>query len=312
VRIFTGAVLPKSADSVIMQEQVTTEKNRVFFPANCRPFQNVRAVGEDIKQHSVLLTAPKKLQAADLGLLAAAGVEEVEVKQKLKIAFFSTGDELMPLGQELNSGQIYDSNRYILQGLLTTPCFEIKDMGVISDNKVLLEQSLVIVAENADVIITTGGASVGDADYIQEVLNKCGKVSFWKIAMKPGKPLTFGSIGKCLFFGLPGNPVAVITTFDKIVNPALRQLCGEPVVKPLQLKAICQNQLKKTAGRQDYQRGILQQTRAGEFIVASAGQQGSHILSSMSLANCYIVLPRENCGVQIGEEVIVEPFDYLI
>ncbi len=312
VRIFTGAVLPERADSVIMQEQVTAEQDSVLFPANCRPFQNVREIGEDVKQHSVLLDAPKKLRAADLGLLAAAGVDEVEIRRKLHIAFFSTGDELLALGQKLESGQIYDSNRYILHGLLTNPCFAVRDMGVIPDNKVLLEQALVSAAENNDVIITTGGASVGDADYIQEILAACGQVSFWKIAMKPGKPLAFGNIGKCTFFGLPGNPIAVMATFDKIVSVALRQLSGEPALKTLQLKAVCQSPLKKAAGRQEYQRGILQQNTSGEFIVESAGRQGSNILSAMSRANCYIVLPRECCGVQIGEQVIVEPFESLI
>lgn len=312
VRIFTGAVLPERADSVIMQEQVTVAEHVVLFPTNCRPFQNVREIGEDVKQHSVLLDAPKKLRGADLGLLAAAGVAEIEVIRKLKIAFFSTGDELVPLGQKLESGQIYDSNRYILHGLLTNPCFAVQDMGVIPDNKVLLEQALMIAAENTDVIITSGGASVGEADYVQEILAVCGKVSFWKIAMKPGKPLAFGTIGKCTFFGLPGNPIAVMATFDKIVSAALRQLCGEPALKPLQLKAVSQSQLKKAAGRQEYQRGILRQSAAGEFIVESAGRQGSNILSAMSRANCYIVLPSECCGVQIGEQVIVEPFECLI
>lgn len=312
VRIFTGAVLPERADSVIMQEQVTVEEKTVLFPASCRPFQNVREIGEDVKQHSLLLDAPKKLRAADLGLLAAAGVAEVEIKRRLKIAFFSTGDELIALGQKLDSGQIYDSNRYILHGLLTNPCFEIRDMGVIPDDKSLLQQTLLTAAQDADVIITSGGASVGEADYIQEILAECGQVSFWKIAMKPGKPLAFGSIGKSTFFGLPGNPVAVMATFDKIVSAALRQLSGEPAQKQLQLKATCQSQLKKSAGRQEYQRGILQQSAAGMFIVESAGRQGSNILSTMSRANCYIVLPKECCGVQIGDEVTVEPFDTLI
>lgn len=312
VRIFTGAVLPERADSVLMQEQAGVQGQMILFPPTCRPFQNVREIGEDVKQHSLLLDAPKKLRPVDLGLLAAAGVNQVEVKRKLKIAFFSTGDELVSLGQKLESGQIYDSNRYMLHGLLTHPCFEVQDMGVIADNKVLLQQALLTAAENADVIITTGGASVGEADYIQEILAACGKVSFWKIAMKPGKPLAFGHIGKCTFFGLPGNPVAVLATFDKIVSAALRQLCGEPVLKPLQLKAVCQSPLKKAAGRQEYQRGILQQTAAGEFMVESAGRQGSNILSAMSRANCYIVLPTECCGVQVGEQVIVEPFESLI
>jgi molybdopterin molybdotransferase len=308
VRIFTGAVLPEQADSVIMQEQVTVENQSIRFPANCRGFQNIREIGEDVKQGSLLLDTQKKLHAADLGLLAAAGVNEVKVVRKLKIAFFSTGDELIPLGQALKSGQIYDSNRYILHGLLADCCYEISDMGVIVDDKGILEKTLVTTAENFDMIITTGGASVGEADYIQEILAKSGRVNFWKIAMKPGKPLAFGNIGQCLFFGLPGNPIAVMATFDKFVKPALRQLSGEIALQPLQLKAVCQTRLKKKPGRQEYQRGILTQNQDGMFIVESAGRQGSNILSTMSRANCYIVLPIECSGVQVGEEVMVEPF----
>jgi molybdopterin molybdotransferase len=312
IRIFTGAVLPEQADSVIMQELVTVLENAVEFPTNCRAFQNVRIPGEDVKQHSLLLDCQKKLTAVDLGLLAAAGVVEVEVFRRIKIAFFSTGDELAPLGEQLKSGQIYDSNRYILHGLLNDSCFEVIDMGVIADDKAVLEEKLVAASNYADVLITSGGASVGDADYIQEVLASCGKVSFWKIAMKPGKPLAFGSIGQCLFFGLPGNPIAVIATFDKLVKPALQKICGQPELKPWQLKAICQSQLKKTAGRQEYQRGILSQDEAGLFTVKSAGKQGSNILSAMSKANCYIILASTCSGVEIGEEVIVEPFECFI
>lgn len=312
VRIFTGAVVPERADSVIMQEQVTVVENVVLFPATCRPFQNVREIGEDVQKGSVLLNASKKLRAVELGLLAAAGVAELEVYRQVKIGFFSTGDELVPLGQALVSGQIYDSNRYILHGLLTDSCFAVTDMGVLADDKALIKQTLVTAAQNLDVIITSGGASVGEADYIQEVLADCGEVDFWKIAMKPGKPLAFGKIGQCTFFGLPGNPIAVLATFDKIVKPALRQLSGESELKPLQLKALSQSRLKKTPGRQDYQRGILTQNAAGEFEVESAGRQGSNILSSMSRANCYMVLPSECSGVQVGDEVIVEPFSIFI
>lgn len=312
VRIFTGAVLPEQADSVIMQEQVTVTENSVSFPAHCQAFQNVRAIGEDVKQHSLLLDVSKKLRVIDLGLLTAAGIPEVEVVRKIKIGFFSTGDELIPLGQTLASGQIYDSNRAMLQGLLVDSCYDVSDMGVIADDKALLEKALVTAAKNCDVIITTGGASVGDADYIQEILARCGTVNFWKIAMKPGKPLAFGNIGHCIFFGLPGNPIAVLATFDKFVKPALRQLGGELVIKPLQLKAVCHSELKKKAGRQEYQRGILTQKESGLFKVESAGKQGSHILSAMSRANCYIVLPSECNGVSRGEEVIVEPFECFI
>ena len=179
-------------------------------------------------------------------------------------------------------------------------------MGVIADNKQLLQDTFIEVAKNYDVIITTGGASVGEADYVKEILEHCGEVNFWKIAIKPGKPLAFGKIGSCCFFGLPGNPVAVIVTFQHIVAPALKQLSGAPDSKPLQLTAICTTALKKAPGRQEYQRGILTQDPNGECFVASSGQQGSHILSSISRANCYIVLPTECKGVQAGDKVKIE------
>lgn len=312
VRIFTGAVVPPEADSVIMQEHVQVQEQTVHFPADTKAHQNIREAGEDIKQGSLLCAHPKILTAADLGLLASAGICDVTVRRPVKIAFFSTGDELTALGQPLESGKIYDSNRYSLAGLLADACYSAVDLGVIPDDKEQLEQSLVEASKNYDAIITTGGASVGEADYVKEILESCGTVNFWKIAIKPGKPLAFGTIGQCYFFGLPGNPVAVITTFQQIVTPALKQLSGAPYSKPLQLTATCTSTLKKAQGRQEFQRGILTQGDNGEFFVASSGKQGSHILSSMSQANCYIVLPSECKGIQVGDKVTVEPFGLLI
>jgi len=306
IRIFTGAVLPMQADSVVMQEHVQSNGKTVLFPAHTLSRQNVREIGEDIKQGKVLCTHPKKLNAIDLGLLASAGIYELTVKRPVKIAFFSTGDELRALGQPLESGKIYDSNRYTLSGLLTDTCYSVTDMGVIADNKQLLEESFIEAAKNHDVIITTGGASVGEADYIKEILELSGEVNFWKIAIKPGKPLAFGKIGSCYFFGLPGNPVAVIVTFQQIVAPALKHLSGAPDSKPLKLTATCTSTLKKAPGRQEYQRGILTQDQNGEFFVASSGKQGSNMLSTISRANCYIVLPTECKGVQAGDKVRVE------
>jgi molybdopterin molybdotransferase len=308
IRIFTGAVVPKQADSIVMQEQVSTEGQVVHFPAGTRAFQNIREIGEDVKKGNCLITEPKKLTAVDLGLLASAGISLVSVRRQVKIAHFSTGDELTPVGQSLESGQIYDSNRTLLGGLLTDPAYTVVDLGVIPDNKQLLEDSFVEAAKNADVIITTGGASVGEADYVKEILDSCGEVNFSKIAIKPGKPLAFGKIGSCYFFGLPGNPVAVVVTFQQIVAPALRQLSGLVYVKPLRFKATCTATFKKAPGRQEYLRGILSQDEQGEFFVASAGKQGSNILSSMSQSNCYIVLPKECQGINEGENVTVEPF----
>jgi len=312
VRIFTGAVVPEQADSVIMQEQVQVQGQTIHFSADTRALQNIREIGEDVKQGDCLIAQPKKLTAVDLGLLASAGVEQVTVKRLLKIAYFSTGDELTALGQPLESGTIYDSNRTMLGGLLADPCYSVVDLGVIPDNRKVLEESFIEASNNVDVIITTGGASVGEADYVKEILSSCGEVNFWKIAIKPGKPLAFGKIGSCHFFGLPGNPVAVVVTFQQIVAPALRQLSGAPPAKPLRFIATCTAALKKAPGRQEFQRGILSQDEHGDFFVASAGRQGSNILSSMSQSGCYIVLPKECSGVQVGDKVTVEPFSLLI
>ena len=234
------------------------------------------------------------------------------VIRKLNIAFFSTGDELLSLGQAPETGKIYDSNRYALVGLLADTCYNAVDLGAIPDDKALLETWIKQAADTNDVIITTGGASVGEADFIQEILANCGEVKFWKIAIKPGKPVAFGKIGKCYFFGLPGNPVAVMVTFRQIVAPALNLLSGATATNPLRLLATCATDLNKAPGRQEFQRGILSQDTDGSFLVASAGHQGSHILSSMSLANCYIVLPSDCKGINSGEKVWVEPFDVLL
>ncbi|MFU8789653.1 MAG: gephyrin-like molybdotransferase Glp [Methylobacter sp.] len=312
VRIFTGAVVPEQADSVIMQEQVQVRGQTVQFPANTRARQNIRQIGEDVTQGDCLITPPKKLTAVDLGLLASAGVAEMTVTRPVKIAYFSTGDELTAEGKPLEPGKIYDSNRIMLGALLADPAYSIDDLGVIADDKQLLQARLVEAARHYDAIITTGGASVGEADYVQEILHNCGEVDFWKIAIKPGKPLAFGTLGGCYFFGLPGNPVAVVVTFQKIVLPALRRLAGLSSAKPLTVTATCTSALKKSPGRQEYQRGILSQNQRGEFFVVSAGRQGSHILSSMSQSNCYIVLPTECNGVQVGDSVIVEPFSLWI
>ncbi len=308
IRIFTGAVVPPETDSVIMQEHVQTNGSTIHFPANVPAYQNIRARGEDIKQGGLLCAAPKKLSAYDLGLLASAGINQVTVTRKIRIAFFSTGDELIAIGQPLQTGKLYDSNCYLLNELLKDASYIVTDMGCLADDKELLQKSLMDASQQYDIIITTGGASVGDADFIQEILASCGQVNFWKLAIKPGKPLAFGKLGDCYFFGLPGNPVAVIVTFQQLVAPALKQLSGAPACKPLRLKARCTSSLKKTPGRIEFQRGILTQDDNGEFFVASSGSQGSHLLGSMSCANCFIILPAECSGIKSGASVLVEPF----
>ena len=308
IRIFTGATIPDGVDSVIAQEQVSIDNDQVVFPANTEAYKNIRPAGSDVQQNQLLLNAGKSLSAIDLGLLASVGLSQVAVKRQLKIAFFSTGDELTPLGESLGFGQIYDSNRYQLAGLLNHPNYLVSDLGIIKDDQTALEQTLIEAAKQYDLLISTGGASVGDADFVKQSLDNCGEVNFWKIAIKPGKPLAFGKIGECWFFGLPGNPVAVLVTFEKFVKPALQKLAGTAISQALQLSARCENRLRKQAGRQEYQRGILSQTEQGELVVQTAGGQDSHQLSVASLANCFIVLPTESTGVEINDRVLVELF----
>ena len=307
VRIFTGAVLPERVDSVVMQEFVERDGDDLIVPKDVKIKQNVRAIGEDVSKGELLLDI-KKLNAVDLALLASAGISKVNVHRRLKIAFCSTGDELVAVGQPLASGQIYDSNRYLLQGLLNNECYTLTDLGVIQDSKAEIKQQFLNAAAQHDVLISTGGASVGDADFVKQVLDECGTVDFWKLAIKPGKPLTFGKINQCYFFGLPGNPVSAQVTFQTLVSPALQQLSGLITKTKLQLWATCLSSLKKSAGRTEYQRGILSE-RNGELVVESAGKQGSAILKALSLANCYIVLPIECEGVGMGDKVMVQPFE---
>lgn len=312
VRIFTGAVVPDDADSVVMQEQVRVTGQTIHFPADVAFGKHIRQIGEDVRTGDVLCSARKTLSAIDLGLLAAGGIEFVDVIRKLNVAYFSTGDELIGLGLALSTGKVYDSNRYSLHGLLQNPNYTVFDGGVIADDRALLKHTLQKAAEQFDVIITTGGASVGEADYIHAVLRECGEVNFWKIAMKPGKPLAFGKLGNCYFFGLPGNPVAVTTTFDIFLKPALHYLfTGANTRKPLLFSAICTTPLTKSRGRREFQRGILTQTLSGALEVATAGLQGSHILSSASAANCYIILSEDTTGVACGEVVTVLLFNPL-
>ncbi|MEO1895158.1 MAG: molybdopterin-binding protein, partial [Methylococcales bacterium] len=214
--------------------------------------------------------------------------------------------------QPLSSGNIFDSNRHTLMGLLNDPCYHCTDLGQYADHYETLKQTLADAAHHYDVLITTGGASVGEADYIKDIMDEIGHIDFWKIAMKPGKPLAFGHINASLFFGLPGNPVSVIATFQQLVEPALKQLSGSAPTTRLQLKAQCLTALKKIPGRKDFQRGILKKNSQGELTVISAGQQGSHILSSMSGANCYIVLDQQCSSIAAGQWVTVEPFSCFI
>lgn len=311
VRIMTGAVLPAGADTVVVQEVTRVEADTVFVPAGQRQGQNTRRAGEDLAHGAVALPAGKRIGPAELGLIASLGVAEVEVKRRLRVAFFSTGDELASIGKPLAPGEIYDSNRYTLHGLLTRLGADIIDMGVVPDQPEVLEAALAEAAQVADAIITTGGVSVGEADFVREILEKLGEVRFWKLNIKPGRPMAFGKVGKAWLFGLPGNPVAVMVSYTQFALDALLRLSGlDPLpVRPL-LTVAAGNAIRKQPGRREYLRGQVVAVD-GQWQVKTIGNQGSGVLRSMSEANCFVVLPEDCAGVQAGESVQVQLFDGL-
>ncbi len=309
VRIMTGAPMPAATDTVVMQENATREGDTVIIGAGQKPGQHVRQAGEDIAAGNVALRAGTLLLPAQLGILGSIGVSEVSVRRRPRIAFFSTGDELRSVGESLGEGQIYDSNRYTIYGMLSRLGVELLDMGVIHDDRDAVEQAFARAAAAADAIVTSGGVSVGDADYVAETLERAGTVGFWKVAMKPGRPIAFGRIGNALFFGLPGNPNSVMATFYQLVQPALQALAGMPdPAPPLTMPAVSASALRKKRGRREFQRGVLSRTEDGRFVVHKTGHQGSGVLSSMAAANCFIVLPEDAGPVSEGDEVTVQPF----
>jgi molybdopterin molybdotransferase len=312
VRIMTGAMMPPECDTVIMQEHVAVKADHITVHGQQRATQNVRLAGEDIARGETVLDVGHKLTPADLGLIASLGIGEVFVKSAIRVAFFSTGDELKSIGQTIEAGQIYDSNRYTLHGMLSRLGVDLIDMGVVPDEKAALRNALQLASQQADVVISSGGVSVGDADYVKEMLEELGQVDFWKIAMKPGRPLALGKINDALFFGLPGNPVSVMVTFYQFVLPALQQLSGEEGHFTPQLKALCTSNIRKRPGRFEFQRGILSQSPNGELQVMTTGEQGSGILRSMSVANCFILLEEQCDGIDAGTIVTVQPFAGLI
>jgi molybdopterin molybdotransferase len=308
VRIMTGATIPRGTDTVVMQEHVTREAGTAIIRGKQQPGQHVRSAGEDIAAGAVALQAGTRLMPAELGLLASLGIGEVRVRRRPRVAFFSTGDELRGVGETLGPGQIYDSNRYTIHGMLTRLGVDTFDMGVVRDEREAVEEAFMEAARQADAVITSGGVSVGDADYVTETLELMGSVGFWKVAMKPGRPLAFGHIQDALFFGLPGNPVSVMATFYQLVQPALQALSGLPEpVPPITVRAVAAGPLRKKPGRREFQRGVLVRDEDGRLCV-HGGTQGSGILSSMSAANCFIVLPEDGGNVAAGDEVTVQPF----
>ena len=312
VRIFTGGIVPEGCDAVVMQERATASGKSITFSPGVRPGQNVRFAGEDLKAGAVALARGRTVRPAELGLLASLGIGEIGVYRPLRVVFFSTGDELRSIGSTLGEGQIYDSNRYTLHGMLTRLGCEILDMGVIRDEPARLEQAFRDASAIGDVVISSGGVSVGEADFVKALLAKLGEVVFWKIAMKPGRPLAYGKIGNAHFFGLPGNPVSVMVTFYQFVREALLTLQGvDPLpVQPL-LKATCTSAIRKAPGRTEFQRGVLY-LEGGEFKVRTTGEQGSGILKSMSDANCFIMLHDHVGNVDAGATVDVQVLEGVI
>ncbi len=312
VRIMTGAALPDGTDTVVMQEHVRVDGDGVLLDGQHKRGQNVRVAGEDLQRGQLVLDIGRRLVAPDLGLIASLGIGEVSVRRRVRVAYFSTGDELRSIGESLGPGEIFDSNRYTLYAMLKRSDVEIIDMGVIRDRREAVETALREASQLADVVITSGGVSVGEADYIKEVLAAIGEVRFWKVAMKPGRPLAFGALGQARFFGLPGNPVSVMVTFYQFVQPALFKMSGATATPPLILQARTTAVLKKRPGRVEFQRGILTRDALGELRVTPTGDQGSGILNSMTSADCFIILGVDTGRVEAETVVDVQPFQGLL
>jgi molybdopterin molybdotransferase len=311
--IMTGAPLPEGADTVLMREQVRVFGDRVSCDARHRAGDNVRRAGEDMRAGEIVLRAGRRLRPADLGVLASLGVGEVAVRRRLRLALLSTGDELRNLGDTRDPGCIYDSNRHALGAALRRLGIDVVDLGLVADEPAALRATLLAAAAQADGIVASGGVSAGEADYVKPVLAEIGEIAFWKVAIKPGRPIAFGRIGRAAFFGLPGNPVAALVTFYALIRPVLARLAGcSDVDPPLLLTARCEEHLRKKPGRTEYPRGVLFRDAAGEWRVRTTGKQGSGILRSMSLANAFIVLPHDRGPVEPGETVTVMPFAGLV
>lgn len=314
VRIMTGAIMPSGLDTVAPQELVEVTGDTVLIPPRLlQTGDNRRLLGEDLMCGQVALAAGTRLQPAACGLLASLGLPSVHVWRRPKVAYFSTGDEILSLGEAPREGAVYDSNRYTVAGMVQALGCELIDLGVVRDEPEALEQAFRTAADQADAIVTSGGVSVGEADYTKAMMKKLGDVAFWRIAMRPGRPMAVGRIRQSdrssLLFGLPGNPVAVMVTFAAFVRPALQQLMGWHAHELPMLKAKSTEALRKKPGRTEYQRGIVSHNDAGELVVSITGNQGSGVLSSMVQANGLIVLDHDQGNVAVGDWVDVMMFE---
>jgi molybdopterin molybdotransferase len=312
VRIMTGATIPSGLNAVIPQEHVELDEGVITFKTKPLTNQNIRRTGEDIKSGQTVFQKGRSLEPCDLGLLASLGIDSIKVYRKIKVAFFSTGDEIISLGNPLLPGQVYDSNRYSLIGLLKRLDVDMLDFGVIPDDKKVIEDTLIKASNIADIVVTTGGVSVGEADYMKDILKKIGEILFWKISMKPGKPLAYGKIGQCHYFGLPGNPVSTMVTFYQFVREAILTLSGQTHIPKIPLiKAKLLGPIKKIPGRTEFQRGVYEQDNQGLFKVNPLKDQGSGILRSMTEANCFILLHEDLAHLEKDMWVDIQLFDSL-
>lgn len=311
IRIMTGAVIPTGANAVVMQEQTEQIGDMIHFSIIPAPGNNIRRAGDDIRAGENVLTKGTKLAPVHLSLLASLGEADVSVVRKVKVALLATGDELTSPGSPLTEGAIYESNRYALHAMLEELGIQVQDMGIVSDNKDALRATFLAADQSADLVISSGGVSVGDADYVKDILDELGQVNFWKVAIKPGKPFAFGRLKHAWFCGLPGNPVSSYVTFQQLVMPILTKLAGETAKTKPSLTATTSGPISKQPGRTDYQRGTYFADQHGKLIVSPGKKQGSGIISSIAQANCFIVLEQNSGNLPAGSSVTIQPFDFI-
>ena len=310
IRIFTGAPIPRGTSAVVIQEDVERHGDQIRFRASLEIGENIRSRGHDIAKTQLLAKGGDRLDAYKISWLAACGVTNVTAVRRIRVALFSTGDELIDPGTPLGPGQIYDANRTALRELVSERPVEVLDLGALPDNPQAINRALETAVETADVVVTSGGVSVGDADYVKDVVAQAGSLDFWKIALKPGKPLAVGRVGKALFFGLPGNPVSTIITYLLFVAPTIDRLCGMPDSTPYRLPAILQGTIEHHQGRREYVRGIFG-TNGDRVTVSPTGDQSSNRLATFANANCLIVVPEQTDGIKAGSivDIVLLPTD---
>lgn len=311
VRIMTGAIIPKGADAVLMQEQTEKHHGKIRFLKKPESGNSIRRAGEDIAIGSCVLKQGQTLRAADLALLASIGVSRIDVTRKIKVALIATGDELTIPGKPLAEGAIYESNRIALQTMLSAMQCEVIDFGIVEDNLDTLTTVIKTASSQCDLVISCGGVSVGEADFVKDVLAQIGQVDFWKVAIKPGKPFAFGKIQQALFCGLPGNPVSSYVTFQQLVVPLINKLSGKLTSSQIILTAKTVADIRKRAGRADFQRAVFYNDEQGKLVVEPNKKQGSGVMSSIAYSNCYILLEKDQSDIKQGTNVRILPFDFI-